>query len=296
MANRFVYAIKEQNPDAELVIYSDTEGSSKQLNFLKTFWPHLYQNSHVIPNRVAKDYKVKSQFGEEIYPASLNNLPQEYLNIFKNSFKFYDLCLDALDWLNSDFDWFRYFYYFPKPMIEAANFAHLSYPDHFILCNLYSRPNSPYLLEKWYLESLIQKLTEKYNIVIPTTPENLSFYDFCKDNINVKVIVTTLEETFYLASKCAAFLGIDSGIRVMPYYFGKPTFMFTPYCKAYGQVLPSHLIRWVIYDKFALPMHFDLNSVLSLLENSLNHEACKLFPYYNHSEIDNIIIKRKYAC
>jgi ADP-heptose:LPS heptosyltransferase len=293
LQNRFVHAIREKYPDAKLNIYFDTDENPKQQALLQSIWPTLYKNSITVPKRQSTDFKIKSQFGVETYNAALENQSQEALSLYKHADKFYNLCLDNLDWVNSDIDWWRYFYFFPKP--EIVQQFNLNLPEQFIFANLYSRPDSSFKLEKWYVEALIQKLAVKYPVIITTTKENKSFYDFCSDIQNVQVLVTDLNETFYIASKCSAFIGLDSGIRCMPYYFGKPTFYFSTFCKTYGQISKAHLLRWVIFENQALPMHLDINNVNNILINSIEHRVGVLFPLISPSDMDNIIVKRKYS-
>lgn len=286
LANRFVHAINEKYKKDNLKIYSDTDGNQFQLNFLKKYWPSLYKNAVVAPERKNKTFSIKSQFGEEIYNAALEN--QDEI-VYKGYDKFIDLCLDRLEWLNADFDWARYFYFFPSPEIQPNG----EKENSFILANLFSRPSSPYSLDKKYLINLIEEVRKIEKIIIVTTEENKHYYDGINFE-NVEIRVADLDEVFYLSSQCKAFLGIDSGIRCMPYYFGKPTFYFSTFCKQYGDVLPAYLLRWVIFDKNVFPMHYNINYITHLLNVAIQKRAGFIFPYLNLQNFDNIIIKRDY--
>ena len=275
LANRFVHAIKDKHPDSELNIFSDTEGNPRSINVLKSLFPSIYKNIKVVGERKNKQFQLTSRFGTEIYPADSRNLPDETIAEINKSDKFYDLHLDGLKWLNYDFDWLRYYYFFPKPEIELTS----PYESGYIMAHLFSRPESPYNLEHDYVISLLLKLSENNKIVIITQKEYIQYYSQLFNNKNI--IINTTDNTldiFAIAKECSVFIGIDSGIRCVPYYFSKPVFVFSQHCEQYGTVGYSHLIRWLIFSKMVLPMHFNLDIVNKLIYNSIINPVNKLFP------------------
>jgi len=290
LANRFVHAIKDKYPSSNIVAFSDTENNCKSINLLKSLYPSIYKETHVIPNRNDKNFKINTRFGEEIYPAHISNIPKDLCEKIHSYDKFYDLHIDSLKWMNYDFDWLRYFYFFPKPETE---YAQDKQSNSYILAHLYSRPDSPYNLEQWYVIALIKKISEMIKVVIVTEEKYLSYY---KDLIsNNNIIFETSENTldiFSLASNCCAFIGIDSGIRYIPYHFSKPVFVFSKYCKAYGNVAYSHLLRWLIYKNHVLPMHFNIDTVIQMLKNSTENSASQLYPELL-SDVDLYVVDRK---
>lgn len=292
LANRFVHALKEKYPNDNFIIFSDPSQDFGQLLFLKEFWPSVYKNAILSPGRVSSQFKIRSQFGEEVYNAAIENQPDSIKYLCERADKFYDLCLDRMEWLDYDFDWFRYFYFFPKPEKQPVSDNPINKP--FILASLFSRQGSPYTMEKEYVQELFKGMSALSHVVIVTTEENKSYYDFCVDNPAIEVRVTNLSETFYLASQCSAFIGMDSGVRCMPYYFGKPTFYFTPYCSEYGTSSVAHLVRWMVYERNSLPMHFNLAKTLELLSNSISERNFPLFPFVPPQHRDNILLKRIY--
>ena len=295
LANRFVGAIKEKHPDAQLNFYSDTENNHKQINLLKHAWPSIYTNNNcrVIESRKSKNFKVKTQFGEEIYNCHLDNIPDEYNRLFNDSDYFYNLCIDNLDWLNYTFDWKRYFYFFPRPEI---NIKLPDIKDSYILTHLLPRPNSDHNIEQWYAIELIKKLLKSGKQVVSVCQtEYMNFYKDIVDlnDPNFKLTDCSLEEFFILSQACSAFIGVDSGLRYFPLHYGKPTYVFSKYCQQPFQAWPSHILRWLVFEKYTLPMHYDVNYVTALIINSSAHPASSFFPEYGN-KIENSIIQRYY--
>ena len=288
LGNRFVHAIKEKYPKSELHFFSDTENNPKSIDILKDLFPSIYKNCTVVGKRVNPNYKINSIFGEETYTAHINNLPEETLKIIKSYDKFYDLHIDGLRWIKSDFDWLRYYYFFPKPEINLIS----PYKEPYIMAHLYARPDSPYNLEQWYTISLLNKLSETNKIVIITTEEHKNFYSEIFNNRNIIIdCADNVIDIFKIASNCELFIGIDSGIRYIPYHFSKPVFVFSKYCTEYGQVAYSHLIRWLIFEKNVFPMHYKIEKVLRIIDNVIKNKYFVLYPYLPDN-IENYIVDR----
>jgi hypothetical protein len=291
LGNRFIHAIKDKYPNSDLHVFSDTENNPNSINVLKALFPNIYNNTTVVGQRKDKNYKINSMFGEESYPAHIDNLPDDTLQAIKNCDIFYDLHIDGLKWLNYDFDWLRYYQFFPRPQIELKQ----KYNEKYIMAHLYARPDSPYNLDQRYVIDLLTKLSQikDYKIVVVTMEQHKDYYQDLFNSPNI--IIDTADnvfEIFQIAAGCSAFIGIDSGIRYIPYHFSKPTFVFSKYCSEYGLVAPSHLIRWLIFEKNVFPMGFDINIVADILNNCIQNSASQLFPQYT-SGIDRIVVDRK---
>lgn len=291
LGNRFVCAIKDKHPEADLQIFSDTENNSSSINILKKLFPSLYKNTTIIPSRKDKNYKISTRFGTETYPAHVNNLPDDILKEINKSDKFYDLHIDGLKWLSYDFDWLRYYYFFPKPQIEPKQ----KHNGKYIMAHLYARPNSPYNLDQGYVIDLLSKLSkiENYKIVVVTMKEHEVYYTDLFNNPNI--IIDTPDnifDVFQIAAECSAFIGIDSGIRYIPYHFSKPVFVLSKYCSQYGLVAPSHLIRWLIFEKNVFPIDFNTSLITDIIANCVENPASQLFPQYT-SGINEAIVDRK---
>jgi hypothetical protein len=273
----------------------DTENNYKQINLLKYAWPSIYtdNNCKVIESRKSKNFTAKTQFGEEIYNCHLHNLPDQYTRLFNDSDYFYNLCIDNLDWIHYGFDWKRYFYFFPRPEINSGIFP---INDSYILTHLYPRPNSDHNVEQWYAIALIKKLLEAGKQVVSVC--QTEYMDFYKEitelkNPNFTLTDCSLEEFFTLSEACSSFIGVDSGLRYFPLHYGKPTYVFSKYSKQPFEAWPSHLLRWLVFEKYVLPMHYDINAVSEIVINSTLHPASSLFPQLGGMP-QNAIIERKY--
>lgn len=291
LGNRFISAILDANPGGNLSIFSDTDGNSKSIEILKKLFPGTYKNSYCIEKRKSQIFSINTIFGKENYPAHLSNLPDDFLQQIQQSDKFYDLHIDSLKWLNYDFDWLRYYYFFPKPQIKIKQ----KYSGKYIMAHLYSRPDSPYNLDKTYVIDLLNKLSKikDCKIVVVTMEEHKDYYTDLLNNENI--IIDTSDnvlDIFEIASACSAFIGIDSGIRYIPYHFSKPVFVFSKYCDRYGSVAPSHLIRWLIFEKNVLPINLDTQLVSNILINCITNPAGQLFPQYIN-DINRVVVDRK---
>jgi len=291
LGNRFIHAVKDKYPTSNLHIFSDTENNPNSINALKALFPNIYNNTTVIGQRKDKNHKITTMFGEEPYPAHIDNLPDDTLQAIKNCDIFYDLHIDGLKWLNYDFDWLRYYYFFPRPQIELKQ----KYNEKYIMAHLYSRPDSPYNLDQTYVIDLLTKLSEikDHKIVVVTMEQHKDYYQALFNNPNI--IIDTSDnvfDIFQIAAGCSAFIGIDSGVRYIPYHFSKPTFVFSKYCDRYGSVAPSHLIRWLIFEKNVFPIGFDTNLVTDVLSNCIKNPASQIFPQYTNG-VEMVVVDRK---
>jgi hypothetical protein len=151
-------------------------------------------------------------------------------------------------------------------------------------------------VEQWYAIALIKKLLEAGKQVVSVC--QTEYMDFYKEitelkNPNFTLTDCSLEEFFILSEACSAFIGVDSGLRYFPLHYGKPTYVFSKYCKQPFNPAPSHLLRWLVFEKYVLPMHYDINAISQLVINSTLHPASSMFPEYGNT-IENTIIQRKY--
>jgi hypothetical protein len=289
LANRFAPAILDKHPSAKIKIFSDTEGNNRSLNALLDLFPDFYiRGGEVIQERSNKTYPISTQFGIENYPAHIDNQKLEILNRMMDCDKFYDLHIDGLHWLNYDYDWLRYFYFFPKPHKEFSPI----YDFKYIMTHLYSRPDSAYNLDKHYVIRLLQEISKIDKVVVITEEQYKNYYEDIFNNSNIIINTTNnLSELFAIASGCSSFIGIDSGIRYIPYHFSKPTFVFSKYCYEYGNVAYSHLIRWLIFNKSVFPISISVDTVSKILYNIHTDKTYGLFPEIL-TDINQYIVKR----
>lgn len=290
LANRFVFAIRDKYPDAKIFAFSDVESNFKS-DFLPTLFPGVYEKFEVASIRAREEFVIESQFGIENWPASMANVNDEYKRKFASADKFYNLHIDSLDFTTHDYEWLRYFHHFPRPTISLETFPT---PEKFVACQLYARPNASSNLDKWYVEALVKKLSNSIPVVIMTLREHLDFYSFLSEIPNVTIECPTLLEATSIAKQCSAFIGIDSGLRYLPYHFSKPTFVFSKYCRQRGVVAPSQLIRWLLFENNVFPEYHDAGEVASIVSLAASDPTYALFP--QSSPIDNLIVRRRSVC
>jgi ADP-heptose:LPS heptosyltransferase len=292
-ANRFIPAIKELHPDCKIDLFSDTEGSSLQSDILDKIWPSHFENIHVIKDKKYESFKiVSSNFGEELHPGNIKNVPDDISDMMKNGYdKFYDLHIDSLEWLNHDYQWIKYFNFFPTP--EKIPNTTIELPDNFIMTHLYARDGADSNMEGWYIEKLIKNISMDFDIVVLYNQDSEHIYEkLLKENLEkVHFRNVSLEDIFYIASKCIASFGIDSGVRFIPYHFGKPNFVFSKYCQQYGVTQYSYLIRWLFNEKFVFPLHYDIKSASRIIKNTLKNPAYKLYPFLL-DDIEKLVAQR----
>jgi ADP-heptose:LPS heptosyltransferase len=287
LGNRLIPAILDKYPNAKIDAFSDTEGNNRSISLLYELFPSFYNHVELVPYRKSQHFPITTQFGVENYPAHFDNMPDECRERWASYDKFYDLHIDSLKWMNYEFDWLRYFYFFPKPqtLIETPKPA-----EDYILAHLYARPGSSYNMEQWYVIELIRKLSKSIKVIIVTQASDMAYYqELVGENVEVNT-ASSLKEIFYLARDCRAFIGIDSGVRYIPYHFSKPVFVFSKDCAAYGSPNLSHLIRWLIYPLNVFPTHFDMSKICRVIQDSLTNPASQLYPLIG--DLNQRIVKR----
>jgi ADP-heptose:LPS heptosyltransferase len=289
LANRFIPAIKERWPSCEIDLYSDTEGNTFQSDILKRMWPSHFNKVAVLQDKKHKNFRIKSSnFPEEDYRGSIKNVPDSDLRSMTESYdKFYDLHIDSLEWMNYSFDWFKHFHIFPTPEKRGRmHYPSANFPKKFILAHLYARDDADSNMEDWYIERLVKSITQEFEMIVLYNDESKHKYEklMSEENENLHFMNESVPSIFDIASRCTAMLAIDSGIRYIPHHYGKPVFTFSKYCTQYGVVQYSYLIRWLLNDRYVLPLHYDISSAGTMLKNCLKNPAYRLYPHL----LDNI--------
>lgn len=286
LQNRLIPAIKEKYKNAKIIGYFNTE--KRYAEFINKFFPFNYDEFHVYKN-TKEVCDLDLGFGKENLGHFLFNTPEEYMKEFKKADKFYNLCIDEMKWLDVDFDLQRYFYFFTKPIDFNIDLGR-SFPSNFILTHLYPRPDKDWL-GKEYITEAINRFKQIQKVVCITTEEHEEFYSAFKNDKDVVVYPCTLDQSFELSKKCNIFIGMDSGIRYMPYHFSKPVFVFSKFCKDYRSPAPSNSLRWLLFDNHVIPPGFSLDNIERLVKNALNSKACALYPYVIDNINQNFVIR-----
>lgn len=288
LANRFIPAILDRHPDASIKVFSDTEGNDKSKNLLLSLFSRFYKRGiEVIDSRKSKAFEIISQFGKENYPAHIDNQRDDIIEKMMACDKFYDFHIDGLKWLEyKDLGLFNYFYHFPYPDLSNITPPDIDCERPFILTHLISRPDSGHRLEKWYIERLLKKLAQNHRVIAICEEKYFDYYNVPE----IELIDPNVEQCFILSQKCEAFIGVDSGLRYAPLHFGKPTFVFSKYSQAPHKAPISHVIRWLIHEKFVVPNETDVEKIGELICNAIFNSFA---PEVSKNEIDRVIINRK---
>lgn len=291
-ANRFIPAIREEHPDAEITAYSDTENNSFQKECLEILYPDFYKEIKVIPRKKYKEFWVDCQFGQDNYHGALENLPDNWVNEMKSYDKFYDLHIDSLKWLDYDFDWYRYFKFFPAPTIKKNKNK-----DPYIIFQLHTsrsgEKNKSHYLEPWYVKKLINTLSQNHKCKIISTPELLDEYVEFEGNDNVEIVIGEIKHIINEIKDASLFLGIDSGFRFIGYSFSVPAILFGTYYNQPNWCAPFHQIRWSLFPEQCFPLHHDYKHISSLALNILENKAISIYPFIK--DFDMEMVKRKWT-
>lgn len=301
-ASRFLRPLKEKYPHANLTLFSNTDGNQNQANLLTTLYPNYFDVVRQV-TRTSQNYKIKSQFGEEIYNAAYDNIIESDRKIIEKADLVINLHLDSLKFLHEIPNWRNYFYHF-EPVdgdmlsglcsqeIYDQNFEDQKY----IVCHLSAREGGSYELESWYRDKLIKTLERElpsdYSIHLICQKDRFQIYNNVISD-RVKVIDGSLIDIFWIIKHSQQFIGVDSGLRYMALMNAKPAWVFSKYCSAPGQVAHSHLIRWLLFSQYVLPNHHDINLVVKNITNTLEHPAYSLYPNLP-PPIENYIVERKF--
>jgi ADP-heptose:LPS heptosyltransferase len=287
-AIRFLPAIKELSPDCEFYGFSDTENNHAPKNIIETFWPSLFNKIEVIPEKKQKPYIIHSQFGEENYIAAFDNIPDYYRNKMINNYdKFYDLHIDALKWMSYDFNWSKYFFQF-LPL--EINIGKKNVIKNQIAINLYSDSNQSNLLNKLYVENLLQKLATKYSLIILATEKNQQFYNNCQKYATL--VIEDITNVCKIIQNSQLFLTIDSGLKFLGYSVNTPTINFLSQMTHYGELPIHQYIRWNPFIWSAITLHYNVDELLGLINTCIFYNS-NLIPNFNSYNIENILVKRK---
>lgn len=288
LGNRFVAAIKEKYPQADITAYIDSEGKIFQKECLDILYPSMYKDIKIIPNKKYREFWVDCQFGIDNYFGALENVPDDYLLEMHSYDKFYDLHIDSLKWTQYDFDWLRYFKFFPKPELKTNNEQ-----GDYIVLHLVSSTSIGHILDQQYIETLIKNLSSNDKIYIISTEDTNYIYDNIKYLYNVNIVNDSLENICKLISNAKFMLSTDSGFRYIAYSYGVPTLTFSSQSTKSFSSVPSHYVRWLMFPETCFPLNYDINHMLQIINNILKDPAYILTPYL--VDFDSQAVRRNYS-
>jgi len=288
LANRFMPAIKERHPDAKIHAFIDSEGKTFQKEVLELCYSHFYESIQVIPRKKYKEFWVDCQFGTDNYYGALENVPDEWLDKMQSMDKFYDLHIDSLKWTGHDFDWLRYFRFFPKPSITAPN-------QKKIILHLVSSTSDGHRLTKEYITELATKICNgntDHEVIAIATEDSREYYQGVSAP-NFSISVGDIGSVVRHLAGAACMVSTDSGFRYLAYGYGIPTFTFSKHCTAPYSAIPSHLIRWLIFPETCFPLNFNASYIAGKVKQVVEQKASILVPYVDNFDMQ--CVKRDYT-
>ncbi len=289
LANRFVPAIIDKYPGAEIHLFSDTSGKTLQSDTLLSLYK--FYKSRTLLKRKSEEYYIKSQFGKENYPAHINNM-DEYQKDYMLSFdKFYNLHIDWMDWIYFDFHWQNYFYHFPKPDYEVSDYKNKK--DYIILHLASDNMGNNHRMSKKYLNSLISQIPITYDIKILSTPSTEDFIlSTIEEKDHLQIISEPLPNIISLVKSSSGIIAIDSGIKYLGYTFNIPTISWAKESKkAHGCPL-AFQARWLTFPHLYFPLEYNEKDMVECLLNLIASNNFFLNPKLQGQRLDNVLIRR----
>jgi len=288
LAIRFIPAIKEKYPDAKIKIYSDTAGKTFQRDALVSSYGHLFDEIEVIPAKKHKEFWVDCQFGVDNFYGALENVPDDIRkDMTENCDKFYDLHIDGLKWMNYDFDWLRYFYFFPRPNVHISEKK-----DRYAVLHLHSATSKGHNLEQFYIDGLVQKISEHTRVVIISTREDNHLFTHLAGD-NVTIFNGSVEDVFSIIANADVMVSTDSGFRYIAYGCSVPTITFSKNAQAPHSVPRSHQARWLMYPEQCFPLNYSFTYIAGIVKKILENKGQALFP--GVQDFDREMVFRKYT-
>ena len=286
--NRFIPAIKEKYPSSEIFLYIDSEGKTFQKEVIEYLYPSFYKEIKIILKKKYKSFFIDSQFGTENQIGFIENVPDSIMAEIQSHDIWYDGHVDSLNWIDYNFDWYKYFKTFPTPQINPLNLY-----GEYIVCHLVSSTSKEHLMSEWYITNLINKLKEiNKKIIIISTPETNKYYSAFINDPNILIVNSSIQEICDIIYHAKIFIGTDSGFRYVAYGCSVPVITFSKQAYEAHQVLPSHYIRWLMFPELTFPLSFDFNYISKLANKILENKGYSLLPYLQ--DFNSQAIKRKY--
>jgi len=288
LGNRFANAIKEKYPNSQITAYIDSEGKTFQKECLSILYPSFYKDIKIIQSKKHKEFWIDCQFGVDNYYGALENVPDDIREEMTSYDKFYDLHIDSLKWIDYDFDWLRYYKFFPKPELKVENKI-----GDYCVFHLVSSSSSGHRLNEDYIYKLIESVSKVSRIEIISTPDTNHFYNRAKLLPDVNIFNGSVKEACELISNAKLMVATDSGFRYIAYGYGIPTYTFSSQSPAAFWSIPSHQIRWLMFSETCFPLNHDINLVSTVIKNTLKNKGYILAPYL--TDFNNQAVKRIYT-
>lgn len=293
LGNRFVPAILEKYPNSEINAFLNTENNPLQEKILKLGYSRFYNSIQTIPSKKYKKFWVDTQFGPDEFYGAFENIPDDWVTKINDANLVFDLHIDSLKWMNYDFDWMRYMYFFPRPETPIAEDDISFLPEKFVVLQLVSESSGSHRMEQWWITNFINKIAKKMYVVVLSMPKINNFYQDIKDNPNVRIVNVNISSVFTIIEKCSLFIGTDSGIKFLSYGYSKPTIEFSSHSNGPHSMIISHECRWNLFPRRNFPLNYDISSICDCCFRILDDKAYTFAP--NLSDLDNQLVRRKWT-
>lgn len=290
LSNRFIPAILDKHPGADIHLFSDTNGKTLQSDVLMSLYNHF--KSRTLIYRKSEKYKIKTQFGEENFPSHLNNIRNSDRALMNDCDKFYNLHIDWMEWLDFDFDWQRYFYHFPQPHIEIHPIKFNK--PHIVLHVASDNLANNHRMKKGYLQKLLHDIPPAYDVIVLSTPSTDKFVQsIFKDEKRAIIFNKSIQDVIRLVKGCSGLIAIDSGVKYFGYVFNKPTITWAKESNRAHSCLPAFQMRWLTFPSLIMPLEHDSEYIVNCILNLINSNNLFLAPHLTMPEINKALIRRK---
>jgi len=96
-----------------------------------------------------------------------------------------------------------------------------------------------------------------------------------------------------LISNAKLMLSTDSGFRYISYGYGIPTLTFSRQSAEPFSSIPSHQIRWLMFQDTCFPLNYNANLIVNLIANIMENKGYILLPYLQDFNLQ--AVKRIYT-
>ena len=288
LGNRFIPAIKEKYKETSITAFIDSEGKTFQKEALDILYPSMYKEIKIIEKKKYKPFWVDCQFGMDNYYGALENVPDNILTEMESYDKFYDLHIDSLKWIDMDFDWLRYYRFFPKPELKIENTK-----GDYIVFHLISSTSVGHRLEDWYIERLVKETAQNHKVYIISTQDTNHLYKNIENIENIHLFNGSIKDVCELISNAKFMLSTDSGFRYIAYGYGIPTLTYSKHSSQPFSSIPSHQIRWLMFPETCIPLNYDCVKVVDMINKIVINKGYILAPYLQDFNIQ--AVKRIYT-
>lgn len=227
---------------------------------------------------------------KELVKGVIENVPDKYMEIFRRADKFYDLHIDSLNFLDYDFDWAKYFTYFPKPNVP------INKQDYLVFHLRSNGEQNKNNLDRWYISNLLNYASEKYLCKVIIASQHEEFFEKVKSKLHnpqqVEFIVADIPTICDIICNAKGMYSIDSGFKYLALGARVPLVYSSMYCNTPFNIPEYQQIRWHPIPNIIFPVMWNYKEIINHLDKMIDNSVYGLFPRI--SNFDQLI-KKKYT-